>query len=173
MLQDFTRCVAGERGAQARRVLKLDYRTDGYRRSLNNLASDVRPCRPFNGSLRMSGVLLAGGLAEALLPKALGGATLRSRTALDPARPAIPARDAGEYLGLCAVRSMPDQVSALLATGPASEEEKAAAAAISANLGPCLRAGASAKLNRPGLRALLALAAYRIVTHAQPAPAGS
>jgi hypothetical protein len=173
MLHDFTRCVAKERGAQVRRVLRLDYRTDAYRRSLRNLAADIHPCRPFRGILRMSGLLLVGGLAEALLPKELTGATLASRAAFDPSSPAIAARDDGEYLGLCAVRKMPDQVAALLATAPASAEEKDAAATISRDLGPCLKAGSSAKLNRPGLRALLALAAYRIATQAQQSSPGS
>jgi hypothetical protein len=173
MLHDFTRCVAGQSEGQARRVLGMDYRTGAYRRSLRNLAVEARACRPFGFDFRMSGVLYAGSLAEALLPKALAGSTLVSRAAVDPSRPAIPARDEGEYLGLCAVRMMPDRVAALLATAPGSAEEKDAAAAVSRDLGPCLKAGVSAKLNRPGLRALLALAAYRIVTQAQPASAGS
>jgi hypothetical protein len=173
MLHEHSRCVVEAAPNQAARILKLDYRSEAYRRSLGNLIAAPGNCARFNGRLRMARLLVAGAFAEALLPRALGGATLESRTALDPSRPTISARDEGEYLGLCAVRSMPGQVSAMLAADPASEEEKAAAAAISSNLGPCLRAGASAKLNRPGLRALLALAAYRIITQAQPAPAGS
>jgi hypothetical protein len=164
MVRDFSRCIVGQNGNQVRRLLSLDYRTDSYRRSLGNLATATRPCRPFSGVLRMASMLLAGGFAEALLPRALAGQTLASKVAFDPSEPALNARDDGEYLGLCAVRSMPERVAVLLATAPASEEEKSAIDAIRPGLAPCVREGAAAILNRPGLRALLALAAYRIVT---------
>ena len=170
MLRDFSRCLGQESPGQARRILRLDYRTDEYRRSLRNLATTYRSCKSFSGSLKMSGVLLAGGLAEALLPQALAGQPLVARAAPDPALPTLVARDEGEFLGLCSVRTMPDRVAALLATAPASEEEKQAVAAISPNLAPCLKDGAVARLNRPGLRSVLALAAYRIVTQSERAP---
>ena len=166
LMHDLARCVVRTNAPEARRILRLDYRTSLYERSLRKIAMGVRPCARFNGSLRMAGVLLAGSFAEALLPRALDGRTLASQAVYDPSKPAIPARDEGEYLGLCAVRSMPDGVAALLATDPGSPEEKSAAAAIAPGLSPCLKEGAAATLNRPGLRALLALAAYRIVTQA-------
>jgi hypothetical protein len=173
MLHDFARCVVEANPAQAGRILKLDYRTDSYRRSLGNLAHAPRACAAFDGRMRIAGVLLAGSFAEALLPRVLAGRPLTAAAAPDPAKP-LAARDDGEYLGLCAVRSMPDRVAALLATAPSSGEEKAAVAAIAPALSPCLRAGAAAKVNRPALRALLALAAYRIVSQAGAgsAPAG-
>ena len=168
MLHDYARCVAEANPAQAGRILKLDYRTDSYRRSLGNLAQAPRGCAAFDGRMRTAGVLLAGSFAEALLPRALAGRSLASASAPDPAKPPLAARDDGEYLGLCAVRSMPDRVAGLLATAPSSEEEKTAVAAIAPGLSPCLRAGAAAKVNRPALRALLALAAYRIASDAGP-----
>ena len=169
MLHDFSRCVVEANPSQATRILKLDYRTDSYRRSLRNLARSPRHCAPLGGRLRMAGVLLAGAFAEAMLPRALAGRTLAAGVANDPARAPIGARDDGEYLGLCAVRSMPEQTAALLATAPASEDEKRAVAAITPGLSPCVRAGGAAKVNRPALRALLALAAYRIATQSGPA----
>lgn len=168
MLHDFSRCVVEANPSQAARILRLDYRTDSYRRSLGNLVGSPRRCAPFGGRLRMAGVLLAGSFAEALLPRALAGRPLAAGVAQDPARAPIVARDDGEYLGLCAVRSMPDQVAALLATAPASDDEKRAAAAVTPGLAPCVREGAAATLNRPALRALVALAAYRIVSQAGP-----
>lgn len=170
MLHDYARCVAEENPSQAGRILKLDYRKDEYRRSLGNLAGGRTGCAKFDGRLRMAGVLLAGSFAEALLPRALAGRPLAAAAAPDPAKPPLAARDDGEYLGLCAVRSMPDRVAGLLATVPASDEEKRAVAAIAPGLSPCLRAGAAATVNRPGLRALLALAAYRIVSQAGAGP---
>jgi hypothetical protein len=172
MLHDYARCIVEANPAQAARILRLDYRTDSYRRSLGNLVGSPRRCAPFGGRLRMAGVLLAGSFAEALLPHALAGRPLVAGVAHDPAKAAIEARDDGEYLGLCAVRSMPGQVAALLATAPASDDEKRAVAAITPRLSSCVREGAAATLNRPALRALLALAAYRIVIQSAPKAAG-
>lgn len=173
MLQDHARCIVEAKPEQTARILKLDYRTDSYRRSLQNLTGSPRNCAQFAGRLRMARVLLAGAFAEALLPRALAGRSLAAGVAHDPAKAPIVARDDGEYLGLCAVRSMPGPVAALLATAPASDEEKRAAAAVTPGLSPCIRAGAAATLNRPGLRALLALAAHRIVSQAGPRAAGA
>lgn len=172
MLHKHSRCVVDSAPNQAARILRLDYRTDAYRRSLGNLIAIPGNCAHFNGRLRMARMLVAGAFAEALLPRALAGRNLAAGVAHDPARAPIEARDDGEYLGLCAVRSMPEQVTALLATAPASEDEKRAVAAIGPGLSRCVRAGASAKLNRPALRALVALAAYRIVSQAGPRAAG-
>jgi hypothetical protein len=173
MLHDYARCIATANPAQAGRILKLDYRKDEYRRSLGNLIGAPSACASFDGRMRTAGVLLAGSFAEALLPRALAGRPVASAVAPNPAQPPLAARDDGEYLGLCVVRTMPDRVAALLATAPASDDEKAAAAAIAPGLSPCLRVGASAKVNRPALRALLALAAYRIVSRAGEGPAAA
>jgi hypothetical protein len=171
MAHDYAQCIAKANPGQAARILKLDYRTDSYRRSLGNLAGTPHLCASFDGRLKMAGVLVAGSFAEALLPRALAGRALEDAVAVDPSKAPLAARDDGEYLGLCAVRTMPGQVAALLATVPASEAEKSAAAAIAPGLSPCLRVGAAAKINRPALRALLALAAYRIVSEAGPGAA--
>ncbi len=173
MLRDYARCVVAAKPDQTARVLELDYRTDSYNRSLRNLTGSPAICAWFPGRLRMARVLLAGAFAEALLPRALAGRSLAAGVVHDPAKAPIVARDDGEYLGLCAVRSMPGPVAELLATAPASDEEKRAAAAVAPGLAPCVRAGAAATLNRPGLRALLALAAHRIVSQAGPRAAGS
>jgi hypothetical protein len=169
-MHDLAQCIVRNNAPEARRILELDHGTSAYDRQIRRSVTSVRPCVRFSGSLRMAHVLLSGAFAEALLPGALKGQTLASRAAYDPSKPAIPARNEGEYLGLCAVRSMPAEVAALLATEPGSDAEKQALTPIVPGLAPCVKEGAAATLNRPGLRALLALAAHRIVT--QQAPAG-
>jgi len=171
MLHEFSRCIVEARPNQSARVLTFDYRTDSYRRSLRNLATGPRHCIRLGSRFRTAGVLLAGAMAETLLPRALAGRTLADGLRQGQAGAPIAARDDGEYLGLCAVRTMPEDVSALLAAEPAGEEEKRAAAAIAPQLSPCVRQGAAATLNRPALRALLALAAYRIVSRQAPGAA--
>jgi len=163
-LHVFARCLVDRYRPSARRLLSMDYRSSAYDHALRSLADVGKRCLPFAfGRLRSAGVLLAGAFAEALLPAAMKGSRLADHVAYDSSRPAVPARDEGEYLGLCAVRTMPDDVAELLATKPASEEERLAVGKIRPQLGPCVRAGAAARVNIPGLRALIALAADRLV----------
>ena len=164
MMHDLARCVADRKTGEVRRLLALDYRTEEYDRSMRRLARDASSCSRFLGSLKMARVLMAGSLAEAMLAKSGSAAPLSRRLVHDPSKPAIPARDEGEYLGLCAARTMPEAVEALLATSPESDAEKSSIAKIAPNLSQCVQAGASARVNRHGLRALLALAAYRLTT---------
>lgn len=161
-------CLANRYERNVRRLLAMDYRDAAYDDALRTLARMGSRCAPFvAGRLRSARVLVAGAFAEALLPATLNGSHLADRVAYDPSMPAVAARDEGEYLGLCSVRSMPDEVAGLLATRPASEEERLAIGNLRPRLGPCLRAGSSARINASGLRAIVALAAYRLVT--QPA----
>jgi hypothetical protein len=163
----FAACVTGKYRQSVRRLLSLDYRTTAYEHALETLTDGSHTCIPFAfGRMVSARLLLAGAFAEQMLPKALDGAPLSERVAHDPSKPPVAARDEGEYLGLCAARTMPADVAALLATTPASADEKAAAALIVPKLGPCVRAGAAARINVPGLRALVALAAYRLATQA-------
>lgn len=165
MLHAFAGCMTDRYRPAVRRLLALDYRSRAYDRALTTLTDQGSRCLPFAfGRLKSARILMAGAFAERLLPAALDGARLAERVAHDPSRPPIAARDEGEYLALCAVRTMPDEAAALLATKPASEDERLAIAAIGPRLGACLRAGAAARLNAAGLRAVLALAAYRLVS---------
>lgn len=172
----FAACLADRYRPGVRKLLALDYRSRAYDHMLDTLLDEGSRCLPFAfGKLRSSGVLIAGALAEAVLPSTLDGSSLAARVAHDPSRAPVAARDDGEYLALCAVRTMPDEISALLATKPASSEERLALAAIKPRLGPCLRAGAAARVNAAGLRAILALAAYRLASQpgAAARPVGS
>jgi hypothetical protein len=175
-LHVFAGCMVDRYRLGVRKLLALDYRSRSYEHLLDTLMGEGSRCLPFAfGKIRSSGVLIAGALAEASLSAALDGSRLAERVAHDPSRPAVAARDDGEYLALCAVRTMPDEIAGLLATKPASEEERRALAAIRPQLGPCLRAGAAARVNAAGLRAILALAAYRLATQSGAAarPVGS
>ncbi|HEX8621596.1 MAG TPA: hypothetical protein VF718_06455 [Allosphingosinicella sp.] len=166
----FAACMADRYRPGLRKLLALDYRSRGYDHLLRTLTDEGARCLPFAfGKLGSADVLLAGAFAEQLLPSALDGSPLAKRVAYNPSRPPVAARDEGEYLALCAVRTMPDDVAALLATKPASEAERLAIAALSSRLGPCLRAGAAARVNAAGLRAILALAAYRLTSSPEPA----
>ena len=168
-LHVFAGCLADRYERPVRRLLAMDYRTSAYDDAMRTLIRTGESCVPFAfGRLRSSRVLVVGAFAEKLLPEALNGARLADRVAHDPASPAVVARDEGEYLGLCTVRTEPEEVAALFATRPASEEERLAIGRLIPKLGPCVRVGASARVNGAGLRALMALAAYRLASMERP-----
>ncbi len=155
-LHKFSRCVALRFPTRAASVLALDYRTPEYGAAMRKLATSQSSC--VNGRLGFSRVLMAGGMAETLLKReGAGGLSARIASA-----PVIEARDDIEFTSLCVVRKAPDSVVALLATEPTSVEEKTALDAIAPMLPACIRNGMQVRFNRQGLRALLALATYRI-----------
>jgi len=86
------------------------------------------------------------------------------RLAFEPSRPPLAARTEGEVMALCTVVQAPAQTAGLLSTGPGSREEAAATQALEPKLRDCLAKGSNARLNRPALRAVLALAAWRVAS---------
>jgi len=172
VLHGFAQCVASRRARQARAVLAGDLRDEATERALRQVAIDERTCL-MGGRLNFPSLLFAGGMAEVLLRGDAPRGTLAGRVALDPARPPLQARDDMELMSLCVVRAVPAGVEALLSTSVGSAEENAAIAAVSPNVGECLTEGVNARVNRAGLRAMLTLAAYRLVQHNAAAPAAS
>lgn len=172
VLHDFAGCVAGDRWARARvrAILAMDYRTDAAREALRSFIATRRICVAPYSALRAHRLVFAGALAENLLPRDRALATL---VAFDPARPPVQARDEREVMSLCVVRADPEAVGTLLATVPASAEEGAALRALSPLLGRCLRAGAQTRVNGLEVRALLALAAWRLAALNDGRPATS
>lgn len=170
-LMQFSRCVAARQRTQARALLAMDYTTEAYRTALLRLS--VPSCVPNGrGRLRFGGILFAGDLAEILLPAMSSHGSLAEHVALNPGAAPFHAHDQGEMMSVCVVRAAPADTEALLATEQGSAEEGAALRVIAPQIGPCLASGVSMQLNRPGVRAMLALAAYRLARHnAAPAAA--
>jgi hypothetical protein len=166
VLLRFSRCVVGRQRAQASALVLSDFRAEGYQDSLRRLTTSHSGCVPGGrGRLQFGGILFAGDLAEILLFDAAPRGSLGGRVALNPAAPVFPARDQSEVMSVCVVRAAPAETEALLATEHGSPAEGTAMGAIAPHIGPCLAEGAAIRLNRPGLRAMLALAAYRLVRH--------
>jgi hypothetical protein len=168
-LLQFARCVVTHEPGRARGIILGDYTSDAYRNDLRRLADAGNVCLPGGSRLRFGGVLLAGNLAETLLHDAAPRGTLADRVAFNPALPRFRAYDQGEVTSICMVRDAPAETEALLTTAQGSPEETAALDRIMPHLAACLASGVEMHLNRPGLRAALALAAYRLVRHNQTA----
>jgi hypothetical protein len=161
-MRDFSRCVADRNPRAAEAALALDHRRDEQEAALRQLAEGNKRCVALASRLGFSSLLFAGGLAERLLARQRGKGRLAPLVAHDPARPAVQARDESEMMALCTVRTAPAAVETVLATKPASAAEGAAMAALAPTVAGCVAAGQTMRLNRPGLRALLALGAYRL-----------
>ena len=167
-LHRYATCVAQIRERAARTLLAMDYRTDEYDRAMRRLNRDDEDCESSSETeraFRSSGLLFAGALAEALLRKDLAGRELAPLVAYEASRPVIEARNGGEVMAICVVRGDPAATSRLLATRPATAEEHEALRALSPSLSGCVPARTEARFTREALRAVIALAALRLVRH--------
>jgi hypothetical protein len=169
-MHNFAACAVDRTPHGAEALLALDFRTKEYRETLNRFGQGHEDCAP-GTELIFDGVFFAGGIAERLLQKKGDAATVARLLAYDPARPALRARDENELMALCMDRDAPGQATALFATQPGSDAETIAFRALGPTLVSCVRAGRTMKLTRPVLRAMMALAAWRIVSEPASAPA--
>jgi hypothetical protein len=162
-LYNFGACGVEQTPQGARELLELDYRSPAYAKKMHAISRGHDRCATAS-RLEYNGMLFAGALAEALLKTDVKPGELATRIAYDPARPSLLARSATEDMALCTALQAPKETVALLATQPATHEEMEAMTPLGPVLGGCLRKGATVELNKPAIRALLALAAYRIAT---------
>ncbi|WP_428629452.1 hypothetical protein [Sphingopyxis sp.] len=166
-IEAYGACVVKLSPKESARVLSMDYKKSTYRTALKMLVKDAeRPCaRASFGTGRMRGddLSMAAAIAEALIeadPTAvnarLAGIGAAQRTPLGKT----------DAVAHCLARSLPDQVSQLFATAPASEAEAAAAAPLLQAVPTCARATAAPEqydLSIPAVRAILATASFRIL----------
>jgi hypothetical protein len=161
-------CLARAREADTRALLALDFRTDEYSNLMRRINRRHPACADVQTStrgLRTGGLLLAGSFAEALLQRDSVIDHLGERTAFDASKPTIEARNAGELMAICVVRLDPNGVARLLRTVPASVEELESLRALGPTLSRCVPDGGQARFTREALRAVIALASYRLYRH--------
>lgn len=164
-LQEFSGCVVERNAAGAAAAIDSDFRdTRAYRARMDKLVQSERGCL-IGGTLRIRGVVLAGFLAEALVEKKLSISDPVAAVSHDATKAPIVARDVAEGIALCSARSKPVETVALLGTVPGSAEEGAAITALLPQVQNCTAKGVDARFNKPGLRAILALAFRRLATH--------
>lgn len=162
-MQAFGRCVARHQPKKAATLLRMDFTAPEYNRAMRKLAFGEPSClQPGIAGVRarFSLVLFAGALAEQLLSRI---ENLATRLVYDPAKPAVKTFSPTDYMAACASRTASDKVARLFATAATSAAEAAALAELTPTVQRCLPAGQTARFNRPGLRAILATATYRMV----------
>ena len=160
-LLEFGRCAAQRSPEMAARTLSMNFTTSAYRTGISQLSRNNEGCLQGARRMRGGGLLFAGALAEGLLDR--GEAPLNVRLARAAAGAAPPAYSPSDRVAICVVRSVPDQVAALLDTTPASEGEEAAIQQLLPAFHLCAQNGPRISSNEAGLRAMLATAAFRSV----------
>jgi hypothetical protein len=163
-LHDLGACIVDQAPWLARDVLALDYRSPEYAAKLKEIGAKPWRCPGRRGDFRSAGVLFAGSLAEAMINFEVKPRNLPARIAYDPSRQPIVARSPGEEMTLCTAFHAPEQTAALFRTQPATPQESKAEEALGPVMSQCLRKDLKVEMNRPAIRSMLALAAYRIVT---------
>jgi hypothetical protein len=163
-VHNFGACIVGYTPDGARRVLSLDYRSSDYERQLYALAKghDDR-CLLGGWRYKFAPSLVAGAMAEALLKSRVNSAELPKQLAFDPSRQPIEARGPLEEMALCAVMKDPQETVRIFGTEPATTAEAEAIRPMTGVLTKCLKKDTQVELNKPGIRALLALAAWRVI----------
>ena len=157
----FSRCIADRQRDRTRAILAMDDRSVAYLSELCRLAQANRGYGPM-GFMRFGVQLYVGGLAEAVLHHYVAMRDFPRLVAADTTRPSPGVTNPNDVAAVCAVHASPDAAAAALATEPATPEESVALGALVPALSACLGAGRSLTTNRESMRALIALAAYRI-----------
>ena len=163
-VHNFGACAVSRTPQGARELLAADYRAPDFQARMRAYLKGHERCIPFNAAIGSRQVLFAGSLAEALLKADVKRSQLPQRIAFDPQREVIAARSPAEAMALCTVFEAPQATARLFETEPATPEEDQAVNPLAQVLPKCLRKETQLTLNKPALRSLLALAAYRIAT---------
>ncbi len=169
-MQIVGQCIAKQHSKTARKVLALDYRSKPYVEALRQLALLGGICARDDlgrANLSSGGLLFAGSVAEGLMTQDGVLGNFGARTGYRPEIATIEARDGGEYLAFCVVRTNPEATVTMLRAAPATVEEYHALKALGPTLGACVPANSKSQFTREALRALLALGAYRLAGHNQ------
>lgn len=163
-VHNFGACIVREAptGA-AEELVAMDFHSAEYREKLRAMARGHERCITPGWQLGSSELLVAGAMAEALLKSEVKPDEMPQRLSYNPARQVIKARSPTETMALCTALNAPQATARLLSTEPTTKEESQAVQTIGPVLGQCLKKDLKVELNKPGLRSLLALAAWRIV----------
>jgi hypothetical protein len=161
-MRNFAKCVFDRSPRAAANLLAMEPGDRNFPDAMRRFAQGHEDCAPMS-RLTLSGIYFIGGVAEASVNYRIRGDHLSRYVALDPARPAIRARDETEMMTLCTVRRAPEELAALFATEPMSEAEAGAMRTLGPVIGGCLTNGQTLRLDRAALRAMLALSAYRLM----------
>ena len=173
-VHNFGGCVADTTPKGAEHLLAIDYRTKEYHEAISRLMKGHSDGRCFSAAaMRANQILIAGAMAERLLIEKVKPSGFATAIAYDASKPPIAARSPAEMTSICVLRAEPAKSYAIFRTEPTSADESHAMQAIAPTLMNCVKAGQKMSFNKPGLRASLALAAYRLATQPEASAAAN
>ena len=158
-LRNYAVCAVGRTPAGAVKLLELDPMSREFGQAARRYAKGHGGCMGGGGRLGFDGLPFAGDLAEAVIARHYPGASLAAAAAGE-----VTPRYWAEAIGVCVARARPDAVAAVLETKPGSDAEVEALKPTGAVLPGCIPNGRTLSLNRPAVRAIYALGAYRLLS---------
>ncbi|MCK0128283.1 hypothetical protein [Erythrobacter sp. F6033] len=163
----WTECIAEERRDEVKAVLLLDYRDDGYKSDLNELAQTRVSKRCFDAmprayrQIRLTGLPFAGGLAEHVIESSDKPLLTRLSMAAIGLNPATFSYT--DQVAMCTVRGAPHLAAKLFKTEIETAEEQAALAELLPVTDVCTRRGTPIEASPLAIRSMLATASYRLL----------
>ncbi|VVT16384.1 hypothetical protein [Erythrobacter sp. EC-HK427] len=177
-VEAWTACMADEFPEDVRRLLTMDYRTDEYRRLMQDMGDRRISERCFRAMPRayrrieLGGLPFAGGLAEQAME------TVEEPSLLIRLSMAVIGNQPETYsytdqVANCMVTGAPNLVADLFATEVASDAEVGAFAQLAPVQAICTQNGEAIEASAIAMRAMLATASYRILAAQDDAPVES
>ncbi len=178
VLRDFGECIVSRRVLSTEQLVGLPIDTPAYEKGMRRLFATVDDaCLGGDGSLQFSNSLLRGALFEALYRRkfadgGIGQFPADFETALDRGYSQPRSDQVRQHLTLqqfseCVTKQQAGEVRKLVLSSPGSSAEQAAITALAPSFGPCFGSGASLKMTKPALRAMLAESVYRMSVFAK------
>lgn len=157
-------CVVKNSGDKVAAALAKDFRSPEYQRTFATIFQNNGSCFGSRGRLPRPSLVLTGAMAERLLDR--DAAPLNGRLARVAAAPAVAGQSIGDAAATCTVRSVPDDVAALLKTEPGSADAATRLQPVQMVFDRCARNDPNVKFAGNRLRAIVALAAWRSLSPA-------
>lgn len=174
VMRTFAACLIRARPRTAVALLAAPYGGEEQTAIIRRRVQGFEECMGQSGmSMRFPPESLAGALGEAGIRARFATADVAPIAALgdeDVARLGLTPRNGHEELAACIARRDPAAVRALVLTEPATPEERVARRPILAIVGACVNQGQSLSVDMVGLRAMVAVALYRLLDGLPRAP---
>jgi hypothetical protein len=172
VMRTYAACLLAARPRTAVAIVAAAYGSDEQAAIVRRRVQGVEDCMGRTGlSMRFPPETLAGALGEAGIRAHFTTADLAPVAALaeaDVARLGLTPRNGYEEIAACIARRDPAAVRALVLTEPATPEERIARRPVVANVGACVNQGQSLSVDMGGLRAMVAVALYRLLDGLSP-----
>ncbi|ABC63421.1 hypothetical protein [Erythrobacter litoralis] len=166
-VEAWTACIADENAQEVAATLMQDYREDGYKSAIQQLAQKRVSSECFEAmprayrQIRLTGLPFAGGLAERMIER--DEAPLITRLSMAAIGPEAPTYSYTDQVASCMTRGAPHLVARLFGTEINSEAELASLKELAAVKDVCTSRGAPVEASPLAMRAMLATASFRLL----------